>query len=79
MLDEFRSGSLRSFSDEQIEAMRTAKQDHEEVTNMHIALYSLDSSDQDIESRLEAVCDQLSAKMISMHNRLTEFIPSHHS
>lgn len=81
MLEEFRSGNMRSFSDEQIAAMRAAKQMHEEVTNMHIALYDLDSdsTDSDIGSRLEAVCDSLSSKMINMHSRLASLLPSQRS
>ncbi|KAE9420098.1 hypothetical protein Angca_001474, partial [Angiostrongylus cantonensis] len=42
LLEEFRNGQMRSLSEEQMENMRAMKKEHEDVTNLHLALYNLD-------------------------------------
>ncbi|KAK6009643.1 hypothetical protein OSTOST_25421 [Ostertagia ostertagi] len=44
LLEEFRSGQMRSLTDEQMESMRKMKKEHEDVTNLHLALYNLDKT-----------------------------------
>ncbi|VDL79937.1 unnamed protein product [Nippostrongylus brasiliensis] len=42
LLEEFRSGKMRALTDEQMESMRAMKREHENITNLHLALYNLD-------------------------------------
>lgn len=71
MLDDFRTGNMRSFSNDQLNAMQAAKQEHEDVTNLHLALYHVDDHHvPQSEAQLDVMYDQLSEKLYKMHARL---------
>lgn len=74
LLEEFRNGQMRSLSDEQMENMRTMKKEHEEVTNLHLALYNLDKSGcEKSEDELDVMYDELSQKLLFMHDCVGAF------
>ncbi|KAJ1373843.1 hypothetical protein KIN20_036369 [Parelaphostrongylus tenuis] len=77
LLEEFRNGQMRALTDEQMEKMRTMKREHEEVTNLHLALYNLDKSGcEKSEEELDKMYDKLSQKLLSMHNCVGAFAHS---
>ncbi|RCN28717.1 hypothetical protein ANCCAN_25538 [Ancylostoma caninum] len=75
LLEEFRSGQMRALTDEQMESMRAMKKEHEDVTNLHLALYNLDKSGcEKSEDELDVMYDKLSQKLLSMHDCMPAFI-----
>ncbi|KJH47950.1 putative GTP cyclohydrolase I feedback regulatory protein [Dictyocaulus viviparus] len=71
LLEEFRSGQMRSLSDEQMMNMRTMKKEHEDVTNLHLALYNLDKSGcEKSEEELDVLYDKLSQKLLRKWTKL---------
>ncbi|CAI4225424.1 unnamed protein product [Auanema sp. JU1783] len=69
MLEEFRSGKMKSFTDEQLSDMRRAKKQHEEITNLHLVLCA---KDLDVSNINFKHYDELSDKLYKMHSRLTD-------
>lgn len=75
LLEEFRNGQMRSLTEEQMENMRTMKKEHEDVTNLHLALYNLDKSGcEKSEDELDVMYDKLSQKLLCMHDCMAAFV-----
>ncbi|XGW29297.1 hypothetical protein V3C99_008818 [Haemonchus contortus] len=75
LLEEFRSGQMRSLTDEQMESMRAMKKEHEDVTNLHLALYNLDKTGcEKSEEELDVMYDKLSQKLLCMHDCMPAFV-----
>ncbi|VDM58249.1 unnamed protein product [Angiostrongylus costaricensis] len=75
LLEEFRNGQMRSLSEEQMENMRAMKKEHEDVTNLHLALYNLDKGGcEKSEDELDVMYDKLSQKLLCMHDCMASFV-----
>ncbi|WKY08748.1 hypothetical protein Q1695_007903 [Nippostrongylus brasiliensis] len=75
LLEEFRSGKMRALTDEQMESMRAMKREHENITNLHLALYNLDKGRcEKSENELDEMYDKLSQKLLCMHDCMPSFV-----
>ncbi|KHJ90731.1 hypothetical protein OESDEN_09413 [Oesophagostomum dentatum] len=75
LLEEFRSGQMRALTDEQMQSMRAMKKEHEDVTNLHLALYNLDKTGSEkSEDELDVMYDKLSQKLLCMHDCMPAFV-----
>ncbi|ETN79512.1 hypothetical protein NECAME_02631 [Necator americanus] len=75
LLEEFRSGQMRALTDDQMESMRAMKKEHEDVTNLHLALYNLDKTGcEKSEDELDVMYDKLSQKLLCMHDCMPAFV-----
>ncbi|CAD6195186.1 unnamed protein product [Caenorhabditis auriculariae] len=68
LLEDFRNGEMHFLTEPQLEAMRTVKRQHEDVTNTHLKIAQLQGDDsEEKEENLERMFDELSEKITNMH------------